>query len=309
MSQNTWILRFGELGLKSKSVRGSFQKSLRKNLFQLAKNKGITIFHQIIRTQDHVSSPDSVELVEDLLSRILGVVAIDRVEKMEGEMDPESIAKLVLDNSDSFGKKRTFGVRVRRISKAGNIGSKQYEREIGSEMLRLDPTLSVNLSNPDEWIKLIIDKVAIYQIIYRIQTCAGLPPGVQGDALVQISDQKLMLEAFLIMRRGIRLIPVLDSRIELLDKLSLYDPFIGQRTLEHELSDKAFERPAWGIIGLNMEQAKPFIGKRDNAVKTTPICTLEPLIGWTENEIGNLLKHFEDPSKNILHPEISQWIG
>ena len=39
MSLNTWILRFGELGLKSKSVRSSFQRSLRKNMFELAEKR------------------------------------------------------------------------------------------------------------------------------------------------------------------------------------------------------------------------------------------------------------------------------
>ena len=38
MSLNSWILRFGELGLKSKSVRKSFQRSLRKNMLEMARS-------------------------------------------------------------------------------------------------------------------------------------------------------------------------------------------------------------------------------------------------------------------------------
>ncbi len=308
MSQNSWILRFGELGLKSKSVRGSFQRLLRKNMFELAKNKGITLFHEVIRNQDHVSSPDSVEDVERILSSILGVVAIDRIVKLDCGLLPEQVAKAIIDDSENFSKKRTFGVRVRRIEKSGNITSKEYEIRIGSEMIKLDPSLSVNLSNPDEWIKLVVEKNHIFQIKYRIETCAGLPPGAQGDVLIQLNSERRMLEGFLIMRRGVRLIPVLESKKEFIDLLSNFDPFIGKRTPEHEMKGHAFDRPAWGIIGLSIEEAEPFIGRREEAVKTTPISTLGPLTGWSDREIDGLMKHFLDPLNNTIHPFIGEWI-
>ena len=34
------------------------------------------------------------------------------------------------------------------------------------------------------------------------------------------------------------------------------------------------------IIGMTAEEAKPFIGQRIDAIKTTPISTLSPLDGW-----------------------------
>jgi thiamine biosynthesis protein ThiI len=308
MTLNNWILRFGELGLKSKSVRKSFQRSLRKNMLELAQQREITLFHHVKGTQDHVSSNDSTDVVEDLLSRVIGVVAIDRVVKLDCGLIPEDIAQDVIENSENTGLKRTFGVRLKRVSKSGDINSREYERRIGAEMINLDPSLSVNLSTPDEWIKLILDEDELFQIKYRIQTCGGLPPGVQGDVLIQLSTERLMLEAFLVMRRGVRLIPVLDSKAEFIEQLSTYDPFIGKRTLEHEMRGHAFDRPAWGIMGLTLKEAEPFIGKRKEAVKTTPISTLSPLEGWTQNETDSLLNHFKDPSKNIMHPNIGSWV-
>ena len=309
MSLNSWILRFGELGLKSNSVRKSFQRSLRKNMLELAQNSKITLFHHVNGPQDHVSSSDSIEQVEDLLSRVIGVVAIDRIVKLECGLNPESIAEDVIKNSDNFGQKRTFGVRVKRVAKTGNINSREYERRIGAKMISLDPELSVNLTDPDEWIKLIVDNDELFQIKYRIQTGGGLPPGVQGDVLIQINSEELMLEAFLVMRRGVRLIPVLDSNPDYIEKLSSYDPFIGKRTLEHEMRGHAFDRPAWGIMGLTLKEAEPFIGQRAEAIKTTPISTLSPLDGWTQDEIRNLLLHFNDPSKNTIHPDLVSWIN
>ena len=121
MTLNAWILRFGELGLKSKSVRKSFQRSLRKNMLELAQKREITLFHHVNGTQDHVSSSDSVDVVEDLLSRVIGVVAIDRVVKLDCGLIPEDIAQNVIKSSENVGKKRTFGVRVKRVSKTGDI--------------------------------------------------------------------------------------------------------------------------------------------------------------------------------------------
>ena len=309
MQLNSWILRFGELGLKSKSVRKSFQRSLRKNMLELAEKRKITLFHHVNGTQDHVSSSDSIEEVEDLLSRVIGVVAIDRIVKLECGLNPESIAEQVINNSTNFGKNRTFGVRVKRVAKTGKINSREYESRIGAKMISLDPKLSVNLTDPDEWIKLIVDNEELFQIKYRIQTCGGLPPGVQGDVLIQLSSEELMLEAFLVMRRGVRLIPVLDSNPEYIEKLSSYDPFIGKRTLEHEMRGHAFDRPAWGIMGLTLKEAEPFIGKRAEAVKTTPISTLSPLTGWNQLEIQNLLEHFNNPSKHVIHPDLVSWVN
>jgi adenylyl- and sulfurtransferase ThiI len=308
MTLNAWILRFGELGLKSKSVRKSFQRSLRKNMLELAQKREITLFHHVSGTQDHVSSSDSVDVVEDLLSRVIGVVAIDRVVKLDCGLIPEDIAQDVINSSENVGEKRTFGVRVKRVSKTGEINSREYERRIGAEMISLDSQLSVNLTKPDEWVKLIVDNDDLFQIKYRIQACGGLPPGVQGDVLIQLSDENLMLEAFLVMRRGVRLIPVLDSKVEFIEQLSNYDPFIGKRTLEHEMRGHAFDRPAWGIMGLTVEEAEPFIGKREEAVKTTPISTLSHLEGWTEDEKKSLLEHFIKPSKNEMHPDIGSWV-
>ena len=309
MSLNSWILRFGELGLKSKSVRRSFQRSLRNNMLEMAQQREITLFHHVSGTQDHVSSSDSIDEVEDLLSRVIGVVAIDRIVKLDCGLNPESIAEDVIKSSHNIGQKRTFGVRVKRVAKTGELSSREYEIRIGAKMLSLDPELSVNLTDPDEWIKLIVDNDEIFQIKYRIQACGGLPPGVQGDVLIQLSSEELMLEAFLIMRRGVRLIPVLDSNPDFIAKLSIFDPFLGKRTLEHEMRGHAFDRPAWGIMGLTLEEAQPFIGKRPEAVKTTPISTLSPLAGWTQDEIRNLSEHFNNPSKNIIHPDLVSWIN
>ena len=54
--QNAWILRFGELGLKSKVVRRQFQRGFYNNMDKLAKANGIKL------VQDRIISMEVITL-------------------------------------------------------------------------------------------------------------------------------------------------------------------------------------------------------------------------------------------------------
>ena len=45
-----WILRFGELGLKSRVVRRQFQRALANNMERLATNSGVSFFQDRIKS-------------------------------------------------------------------------------------------------------------------------------------------------------------------------------------------------------------------------------------------------------------------
>lgn len=308
MAQNSWILRFGELGLKSRPVRRNFQKALRRNLEQLALNSNTPMIHELIRQQEIISSSAPIADVEDLLCHILGVVAIDRVVLLCQEVTPISVAKAYLSRDENVGKSRTFGVRVRRVGENKEWNSQSFAGAVGAAMLGEDDSLSVNLREPDRWVKLIMESDRVSLVEERISGAGGLPAGVQGDVLVQIKDRDDMLGAFLIMRRGTRLIPVLDCDEKYIAMLSKFDPFIGSRSHAKDEVGKRIQRPAWGALGLTKEQAAPFVQKRIDSVKTTPLSTLEPLCGWTEEEKIALLNHMEKPSINLSHPDLTSWI-
>ena len=91
MAQNSWILRFGELGLKSKVVRRSFQRALRKNLVQLAANSSTPIIRVRLRDFDVVYSDADPQVVEDLMCHGLGIVAMDRIVELSADHDPNII--------------------------------------------------------------------------------------------------------------------------------------------------------------------------------------------------------------------------
>ncbi|MBT5595489.1 MAG: hypothetical protein HOB47_05440 [Euryarchaeota archaeon] len=308
MAQQSWILRFGELGLKSKVVRRGFQRSLRKNLVQLAENSSVPLIRDRLRNFDVIYSSAPTETVEDLMCHGLGIVAIDRMVELSSNLDPQHISQLLLERHNRVGEKRTFGVRIKRLGEKGEWDSQSYARALGSALIERDPSLSVDLSNPEWWVKIILEPASVSSIEKRIQGPGGLPTGVQGDVLAQLRTEDDVMSSFLIMRRGSRIIPILESKSEFIELLSKWDPFLGVRSRTRDERGEMFQRPAWGVVGLTIEQAKPHIQRRETAIKTTPLSTLEPLCGWTEDEKQALWRHVKAPSQYLPHPDKASWI-
>ena len=59
---------------------------------------------------------------------------------------------------------------------------------------------------------------------------------------------------------------------------------------------------------MSLHEAEPFVMHREDSVKTTPLCTLQPLMGWTLEEKQALHQHILDPLHHPLHPDAESWI-
>lgn len=307
--QQAWILRYGELGLKSKIVRRQFQRALSNNMENLAINSRVSLIQGRIGSMEVVTSDSSSEGVETLLCHVLGVVAIDPAKVVSNVIEPADVAKAILENDELKGQKRTFGVRTKRVGPKDLYSSQEYSGEIGRCLCELDESLSVDLTNPDIWVRLILEPGQVWQLGNRLIAAGGLPPGVQGDVLCRVTDEESLLSAFLIMRRGSRVIPVEGSDDELLGVLRTWDPFIGRKTAIMDLHGKVKQRHPWGVVGITVEEGESLIQRRESDVKTVPLSTLEPLCGWTESEIEALSKHIRMPSKNLCMPNLDAWVS
>ena len=307
--QQAWILRYGELGLKSKIVRRQFQSALSNNMENLAINSQVSLIQDRIRSMEVVTSNSPSEDVENLLCHVLGVVAIDPAKVVSDVIEPADVAKAILENDQLRGQKRTFGVRTKRVGAKANYSSQEYSRAIGSCLCEQDESLSVNLTKPDIWVRLILEPDKVWQLGDRIVAAGGLPPGVQGDVLCKVTDEESLLSAFLIMRRGSRIIPVEGSDDDLIQILRMWDPFIGRKSAIMDLHGKVKQRHPWGVVGITVEEGESLIQRRESDVKTVPLSTLEPLCGWTDSEIEALSKHIRMPSKNLCMPNLDAWVS
>ena len=306
--QHAWVLRFGELGLKSKAVRRGFQKTLRKNLMQLALDHKVPLVRGRERHQDMVYSTAPVEAVEALLSHTLGLAAFERVTTLGADTNPRHVAEQLLKHESERGVSRTFGVRVKRLGERGEWNTQTYSAALGAALCEADESLRVNLNTPDRWYRMILEPNQIAHLETRTDGPGGLPAGVQGDVLAQIQSEDDFLAAFLILRRGTRIIPVLDTKEAYLNLLRRWDPYLGRRSRMRDESGTSHHRPAWGVVGMSLHEAGPFIMHREASVKTTPLCTLQPLMGWTDGEKKALHLHILDPLHHPLHTDAESWI-
>lgn len=306
--QNAWILRFGELGLKSKVVRRQFQRGFYNNMDKLAKANGIKLVQDRIISMEVITSSDEPEIVEQTLCRLLGSVAIDPARVVAETIDPVEVAKEILKLDKEFGKKRTFGVRTKRLGPKENFSTREYNGQIGYHMTQIDPSLSVNLTDPDIWVRLVLERNRVWLLSKRLEGPGGLPPGVQGDVLCKVTSQDEMLAAFLIMRRGSRLIPTEESKEKYLEILRKWDSSIGRNSKIKDIDGNIKTRYPWGVVGLSVEEGESLITRSKDEVKTVPLSSLDPLCAWTESEKSNLIKHITDPMNNISMPNFEAWM-
>jgi adenylyl- and sulfurtransferase ThiI len=306
--ENAWILRFGELGLKSKVVRRQFQRGLYNNMEILAKFNGISLKQDRIISMEVITSDNETDIVEDTLCRLLGVVAIDPAMVISDSIDPKEVAQKILNLDENFGKSRTFGVRTKRLGPKENFSTKEYNGQIGYWMLQLDDSLKVNLTNPDIWVRVVLEQDKVWLLSKRLNGAGGLPPGVQGDVLCKVTTEDEMISAFLIMRRGSRLIPVEGSDEKLIDELRKWDPSIGKNSKIKDIEGKIKQRYPWGVVGLSVEEGEKQFTRSADEVKTVPLSTLEPICGWTDLEKENLLKHIRNPKEYISMPNFEAWM-
>lgn len=309
MAEVHWVLRLGEVTLKSKPVRRLFQNAMRRSMSKAEHRWGVQLRLSFGRDRVVVRSEGPVDLVEQALAHQLGLVAVDRVRLLGDPNDLQAIAEAILDRHDARGTARSFGVRCRRTGDVPEWSSPAYAAALGAALIDADPSLTVNLKQPDWAVNVILRDGALEAVEHRMPGPGGLPAGAQGDVLALIDDERAMLASFLIMRRGCRILPVDGSDEALVERLRAWDANIGRRTRHHTHDGKNEDRPSWGCIGLSVAEAEPLAGRQATAVKTTPLARLDPLMGWTEREMAALLRHFDAPWRVPPDPDADGWMS
>ena len=308
MDEVHWVLRLGEVTLKSKPVRRLFQSAMRRSMAKAEGRWGVRLRLSFGRDCALVRSDGPVDLVEQALAHQLGLVAVDRVRMVGDPNDLPGVAEAILNRHDARGTPRSFGVRCRRTGPVAEWSSLSYAAALGTALIDADPSLSVNLSQPDWPVNVILRERSLEVVEHRLIGPGGLPVGAQGDVLAKVGDLNAMLSSFLIMRRGCRILPVEGSDEGLVERLRAWDASIGRRSRHHTHDGDNQNRPSWGCIGLSLDEAEPLAGRQSTAVKTTPLARLDPLLGWTDEEVDALLRHFDAPWRIPPDPDPKGWM-
>lgn len=291
------LLRFGELWLKSFEVRRRFTDRLITNILE---GLGVQKIHvRIIKSHDRIFIEvlkKDAKKASALLSKTFGLVSFSQVEEIES--DREKIKEKVLEiASKILAPKNTFAMRVKRTGTHA-FGSQELERELGGAVIEKFGN-KVNLTKPDKTISVELRDNRAYLFFEKTDSLGGLPLGVEGKVAVLFSGyyKKSIVASFLMMKRGCKVFPMfVKSKAEKKEKgaiaiLSKYDPLAKPIFIK---SEKSAFKAAWKAharaLVVSDTLAKTLKKKTRRFDKKTGVFALEPLVGYTKEDIAKIYK-------------------
>ncbi len=204
------IIRYDEIGLKSKPVRARMEKALIQHLKRVLGDVRIT--KEYGRIFVHSDSRDDTEKA----AKVFGVASTSLVVQVDSELE-NLIGKILEYARTRISGDESFALRVRRNGNH-SYSSIEVARIAGAEVVR-ETNAKVNLTNPDVEIHVEIreDKAYIFDEI--ISGAGGLPYSTQGKAISLVSGGiDSPVSTYMAMRRGIKPICVFMNPSPLVDK-------------------------------------------------------------------------------------------
>ncbi len=187
------IIKYGELWLKSESVRRRFITKLSRNIKSMLKRNGMEFTLSPSRDMMVLAAgPEAIRVLE----HVFGISWFAKAKETEAKEKAIEKASLLLAEKIKPGE--TFAVRASRSDKSLPFTSRELERKIGAKIER-----KVDLSNPDFTIFIEVKKEKAYVYSEKIKGPGGMPYGVSGKVLSLISGGiDSPVAGWLMMKRG-----------------------------------------------------------------------------------------------------------
>ncbi len=217
-----YLIRYGELGLKSQKVRSRFERTLRENIISRFIKASKECRVEYDRGRIFLWADDE-PFTEKVLAHTFGIVSFSKAE--ETTSDQELIFQLAIDTARPFFKENmSFCIRARRNGQHPYT-SMELARDTGSAVFlayeHLNP--KVNLTNPDFELFIEVRQNRSFVYTEKIQGPGGMPLGTQGRTLGIVEKQQDIAACWPIMKRGCRVI-VATNNPELTEPLRDWDP-------------------------------------------------------------------------------------
>ena len=195
------LVRYGDIGSKSYSVRNRMAQTLRQRVEDRLRYEEID--------HDKVSLKHGRVLVEDVLAE----KAADKIKELPGvssvspayrcKNDIEQIKKKVLE----LEVKGSFGVDTKRSAET-EFDSMDVNREIGA-YIQNKKDLEVDLDDPDSWIRIEVRENGTFIFSDKLEGPDGFPAGTSGELAALISGGiDSPVAAYEVMKRGADITPV-----------------------------------------------------------------------------------------------------
>ncbi len=268
------LVRYAEIGLKSAGIRKRFENQLKDNVLTMLMEDGVEALVTQKGARLYVESNDSDAAVASL-RKVFGVASISVAEVCSSKI--EDICAMAAEYSRSrIGQGQSFAVKARREGSQGYT-SMDVGREAGSAIFiaNEDKGVKVDLTNPDVVFYIEVRDNRAYIFLDYIRCHAGLPVGSQGKVVAQIDNERGMVSAWLMMKRGCRILAKGSGEV---DELRKYDP-------QMKVLDGNVPRNVMGyVLGASIDE----IGDVDVSKYDLPVYF--PTIGMTDVEVSDLAK-------------------
>lgn len=264
------LLRYAEIGLKSAPVRKKFENQLKDNMLTMLMEDGVEALITKKGARYYVEATDPDAAVRSL-RKVFGVASISVAETCSSKM--EDICATAAEYSLSrLSEGQSFAVDARREGSQGYT-SMDVGREAGSAIFiaNEDKGVKVDLTNPEVkfFIEVRDNQAYIFQDYIRCH--AGLPIGSQGRVLAYVDDDRGLVSAWMMMKRGCRVVVKGSGDVE---SLRQYDPLM-------KVTESDYPRNILGyVMGHDLDDLEGF----DASAYEFPV--FFPTVGMTDEQVS-----------------------
>ncbi len=209
--QELWMIRYGEIFLKSASVRERWEQTLVTNIHTMLPNCNVW------RERGRIWLKGNVE--PEQLNKVFGIVSFSKCT----QFSLDQLHEICLEYCETHGihQVNSFALRVRRVGNHA-FTSQQIAQELGAMIQKQYPHLHVDLEEPEKEIFIEIRNDTCYLFDHVHRGLGGLPLGVEGTLVALISGGiDSPVAAWMMMKRGCKIIPLYVSLDGYLDAATL----------------------------------------------------------------------------------------
>ena len=271
------MVRYCEIGLKSTPVRRRFENILKDNMLTMLAADGVEAIITYADARYFIETND-IQGCVDSVKKVFGIASLSVAEECSSDMD--DICASAADYSvGRISEGQSFAVKARREG-SHPYTSMDVGREAGSAIFLRNEQLGVkvDLTNPEKVFYIEVRNNKAYIFDSYITCPGGLPLGSQGRVFADISDERGMVSAWMMMKRGCRTMVRGDCGIDILRS---YDPTLRSVTDEEIASGSVKE-----ILGMVMGTSLEGLDSVDVSKYDVPVYF--PTIGMTDDEVKNL---------------------
>ena len=197
------LIRYSEIGLKSAPVRRRFENQLRSNMMSMLAQDNIEAIITTGSGRFYVESND-LEKAAHSLRRVFGIASLSRAAVCSSSME-EICSTSAEYSKGKINKGQRFRVSARREG-THDYSSMEVAKEAGSAIFLANEDLKVDLHDPEVTFFIEVRNNKAYIFSEYLQCYAGLPLGSQGKVIAEVNNERGLLSAWLMMKRGCKAI-------------------------------------------------------------------------------------------------------